>query len=118
MPTPCPSARTRVIYRRILVKEKTRDCQITPGIIFGCIWGCACCCSHEYIVKLYKICNEEKALLYCDRVGSCGCFEFKVPYDACYVLEVCPDKASKGNNDCKPMLTLKNVGVSSLMVLN
>lgn len=118
VPIPYTIARTRVVYRRILVKEKSKDCQIIPGLIFGCIWGCGCCCPHEYIVSLYKISNEVKELIHSERVGACGCFEFRVKYDDCYVLELCPDVVYKTNNDCKPMLTLKNVGVSSLMVLN
>ena len=118
VPAPYHSTRTRLVYRKILVKEKTKDCQIVAGKIIGCIWGCACCHNHDYIVKLYKVCDEEKTQLYCQRVASCGCFEFEVPYDDCYVIEVCPDKNSRRNIGCKPMLTLKNVGVSSLMILN
>ncbi|TAH69423.1 MAG: hypothetical protein EWM47_07145 [Anaerolineaceae bacterium] len=108
--------RTKVIYRKIEVKEK--DCQIIAGKIMGCIWGCCCCHDHDYIVKLYKVCDEEKIQLYCEKVGTCGCFEFDVPYDDCYILEVCPDRYSGKDINCKPMLTLKNVGVSSLMILN
>lgn len=118
VPIPYNRTRTRVVYRKIIVKEKARDCQITPGKIIGCIWGCGCCQNHGYIVKLYKICDEEKTQLYCECIGPCSCFEFEVPFDDCYVLEICPDKYSKRNMSCKPMLTLKNVGVSSLMVLN
>jgi hypothetical protein len=51
-------------------------------------------------------------------VGTCGCFEFEVPYDDCYALEVCPKGRPKNIKDCKPMLTLKNVGVSNLMIVN
>ena len=118
VPIPYHSTRTRVVYRKLIVKEKAKDCRITPGKIIGCIWGCACCHNHEYIIKLYKICDEKKTQLYCEKVGPCGCFEFEVPYDDCYVLEVCPEKYVRKNINCKPMLTLKNVGVSSLMVLN
>jgi choice-of-anchor A domain-containing protein len=118
VPVPYQSMRTKVIYRKILVKEKAKDCLIIPGKIMGCIWGCECCCDHDYTVKLYKVCDEKKIQLYCEKVGPCGCFEFEVPYDDCYVLEICPDKSYKRNIDCKPMLTLKNVGVSSLRVLN
>lgn len=118
VPSPCPSPRTRVIYRKIIIKEKNRECSIIAGKIFGCIWGCACSCSHNYLVKLYKVCDERKILLNYENIGPCGCFEFKAPYDDCYVLEVCPEKSTKKNINCKPMLTLKNVGVSSLKILN
>ena len=101
-----------------MVREKAKDCRIEPGKIFGCIWGCGCNCHHEYTVKLYKICNDGKTLLYSEKLGICGCFEFDVSYDDCYVLEVCPEGLSKKNTACRPMLTLKNVGVSSLMILN
>lgn len=118
VPVPYLRTRTRVIYRKLLVKEKDKDCKIISGKIIGCIWGCACCHNHDYIIKLYKVCDEEKSQLYCEKVGPCGCFEFNVPYDDCYILEICPESNAKRNISCKPMLTLKNVGVSSLMVLN
>ena len=118
IPVPYRSIRTRVVYRKLIVKEKAKDCRIISGKIIGCIWGCACCHNHEFIIKLYKVCDEEKIELYCEKVGPCGCFEFDVPYDDCYVLEVCPLSNKRRNINCKPMLTLKNVGVSSLMVLN
>lgn len=118
VPVPYRSMRTRVIYRKVVVKEKEKDCKIIPGKIMGCIWGCGCCHNHEYIVKLYKVCDENKTQLYCETVGPCGCFEFDVPYDDYYILEVCPEKHSKKNISCKPLLSLKNVGVSSLVVIN
>ena len=118
VPVPYYRTRTKVVYRNILVKEKDKDCRVIEGKIIGCIWGCGCCYNHNYMVKLYKVCDEEKTQLYCESVGPCGCFEFEVPFDDCYVLEVCPEKYSKRNANCKPMLTLKNVGVSSLMVVN
>jgi hypothetical protein len=107
-----------MVYRKLVVKERAKECRIVPGKIIGCIWGCACCHNHNYIIKLYKVCDEEKIQLFCEKVGPCGCFEFEVPYDDCYVLEVCPERNTRRNISCKPMLTLKNVGVSSLMVLN
>ena len=112
------SSRTRVIYRKVTVREKAKECQIQPGVIFGCIWGCSCHCNHNYTVKLYKICDEKKTELYCEKVGPCSCFEFKVPYDGCYVLEVCPIYTGKKKESCKPTLTLKNVGVSSLAIID
>ena len=118
VPTPYYSTRTRVVYRKILIREKAMECRIVPGKIIGCIWGCACCHNHDYIVRLYKVCGEDKTQIYCERIGPCGCFEFEVPYDDYYLLEVCSDKPSRRNMGCKPMLTLKNVGVASLIVLN
>lgn len=112
------SSRTRVIYRKVRVREKAKECKIKPGIIFGCIWGCSCNCSHDYTVKLYKMCDETKTELYCEKVGSCGCFEFKVPYEGYYVLEVCPICSIKNKDRCNPMLSLKNVGVSSLVIID
>lgn len=112
------SSRTRVIYRKVTVREKAKDCKIKPGMIFGCIWGCSCNGSHGYTVKLYKMCDETKTELYCKKIGSCGCFEFKVPYEGYYVLEVCPICTTKNKDRCKPMLSLKNVGVSSLGIMD
>jgi len=117
VPVPCPRSKTRVIYRKVMIREKVNDCKIEAGKIFGCIWGCGCNCNHEYKVNLYKIRNEGKILIQSEKLGTCGCFEFNVPYDDCYVLEVCP-LLDKKNSCCRPMLTLKNVGVSSLMILN
>ena len=53
---------------------------------FGLYMGCGRCHNHYYIVKLYKVCGEEKILICSEKVGTCGCFEFNVPYDDCYVL--------------------------------
>lgn len=117
VPMPCPSIRMRVEYRPISEKKScAEDCKVTQGLIFGCIWGCACCGSHDFEVQLYKICDEQKVLLYCECVSNCGCFEFEAPYEGCYILKVCAVNAGKRCGDCKPILTLKNVGVSSLMV--
>lgn len=100
------------------MKEKEKECKIIPGKIIGCIWGCCCCYDHDYIVKLYKVCDQEKIQIYCEKLASCGCFEFDVLYDDCYLLEVCPEKRLRKSISCKPMLTLKNVGVSSLAVVS
>ena len=113
VPMPCPNIRMRVEYREVPCKQ---DCKIKPGVILGCIWGCSCCSNHDFEVKLYKICDEKKVQLYCEIVSSCGCFEFEVPYDGCYLLEVCSLGHGRKGSDCKPVLTLKNVGVSSLRV--
>jgi hypothetical protein len=67
-------------------------------------------------VKLYQNCGERKELLYCEKVSSCGCFRFEVPYDKYYLLAVCPVGNVKKGSVCKPALTLKNVGVSDLML--
>ncbi len=117
VPMPCPTVHMRVEYRVVPeVNPCKEECKIKPGVIFGCIWGCSCCGTHDFEVKLYKICDECKVLLYCEKVSCCGCFEFEVPYDDCYLLEVCAIGVSKKKENCKPILTLKNVGVSSLMV--
>lgn len=118
VPVPYRSSRTKIIYRKEVVRDKEKNCQVVPGKILGCIWGCDSCHNHNYIVKLYKICGEDKIQLYCEKIGYCDCFEFDVPYDDCYVLEICPDICSRKKIDCRPMLTLKNVGVSSLALLN
>ncbi len=115
---PCPGIRVRMEYRQVITPAPTPckdSCKIKPGVILGCIWGCCCHGSHEFEVKLYKICDEKKIQVYCERVGCCSCFEIKVPYDNCYLLELCAIGVKKGSG-CKPMLTLKNVGVSSLMI--
>jgi choice-of-anchor A domain-containing protein len=107
IPIPCPEQEEC---------EECEECLIKPGIIYGCIWGCSCCCNHEWEVKLYKNCGERKMLLYCIRICSCGCFEFDVCYDDFYLLEICPIGHGKNKGTCKPVLTLKNVGVSNLMI--
>lgn len=92
------------------------SCKIAPGLIFGCIWGCACCCDHEWQVNLYRSCGDSKKLLQRQTIGSCGCFEFKVAFDDFYGLEICPKNISKSQLGCKPVLSLKNVGVANLMI--
>jgi choice-of-anchor A domain-containing protein len=120
----CPEPETRIEIQPIPIPiplpcpepEKCQECPVTPGVIFGCIWGCDCGCGHEWTVKLYKNCKEKKVLLYCIEIGSCGCFEFKVPYDGMYLLEICPKGRGKNMGSCRPLLTLKNVGVADLMI--
>lgn len=113
---PCPGIRVKMVYRKTIAPAPCSEpCKIKPGEIIGCIWGCSCCDSHEFEVKLYKIHNEKKLLVHCEKVGCCGCFKIVAPYDDCYLLVVCPAD-TKRNSNCKPMLTLKNVGVSSLMI--
>lgn len=128
----CPEPITQIEYRAVPIPVPIRErittikyrparkvccpkCVVTPGIILGCIWGCSCCCDHEWEVKLYQRSGERKKLLYCETVSSCGCFQFEVPYDKCYLLEICSVGGRRGSV-CKPMLTLKNVGVSDLMI--
>jgi len=65
---------------------------------------------------LYKNCGENKILLYCICICKCGCFEFKVPFDDYYLLEVRPVKCRK-REVCKPKITLSNVGVASLALI-
>ena len=120
----CPEPITRIEIAPIpipipipyLEREECVECLITPGVIFGCIWGCSCCCCHDWEVKLYRSCGERKQLLYCIKICSCGCFEFEVPYDDFYLLEICPVGAGKNKGNCKPMLTLKNIGVANLII--
>lgn len=109
IPLPCPE------------EEKCEECQIKPGVIYGCIWGCHCCCSHEWEIRLYKSCGDKKSLLYCIKIDSCGCFHFEVKFDDFYLLEICPivktsHKHNRRKEMCKPVITLKNVGVANLMI--
>lgn len=92
------------------------ECLITPGLIIGCIWECNCGNIHEWEIKLYEICDETKVLLYCDTVDNCACFEFEVPFDGYYILTVCPSSTCCKNLMCKPIISLKNVGVSDFMI--
>ena len=118
----CPEPITRIEFQPLPIpipipypeQECCQECPIIPGTIFGCIWGCSCCCNHEWEVKLYKICNEKKLLLHCTKMCSCGCFQFDVPYDGCYLLVICPVGHGKSLATCRPMLTLKNLGVTNL----
>jgi choice-of-anchor A domain-containing protein len=96
--------------------QKCPDCLITPGIIFGCVWGCECCKPHEWDVMLYKICNDCETLIYCETICRYGCFKFEVPYDACYLLRVCPSANTWLSPGCKPKVTLKNVGVANFIL--
>ena len=119
---PCPEQITRIKYRPYPVPvpvEKPMpcpECVIEAGVIFGCVWGCSCCCNHDWEVRLYQICQGKKILLYCENICSCGCFRFEVPFDDCYSLEICPIGPLRRNKICRPMLTLKNVGVLNLMI--
>lgn len=98
------------------VCPEIKECIITPGIIFGCVWGCDCHKAHEWEVKLFTVCDDCKKLIYCEKICRYGCFKFEVPYNGCYVLEVCPtDKATK-QSCCKPKVTLKNIGVANFML--
>lgn len=120
---PCSEQITRIEYQPLPVpipipfpeQECCPECLITPGVIFGCIWGCSCCCEHDWEVYLYDVCQEKKELLYCEKICCCGCFQFEVPFDGSYLLVICPI-CHRRSGDCKPMLTLKNVGVSDLMI--
>jgi hypothetical protein len=55
-------------------------------------------------------------LIHCIRICCCGCFKFEVPYDDYYQISICPIGYGKNSGNCKPMLTLKNVGVANLMI--
>lgn len=120
---PCPEAVTNIVLEPVPIpvpfpyeKETCGEaCLVEPGVIFGCIWGCSCCKNHEWEVTLYKGCKEDKTKIGCSKLSCCGCFEFRVPYDDYYLLIICP--VGRGTNaSCKPVLTLKNVGVVSLMI--
>jgi choice-of-anchor A domain-containing protein len=121
----CPEGKTQIIIEPVPIpvpipyEEETEceeECLIEPGLIYGCIWGCCCNCQHEWEVKLYRGCGTGKKLLYCITVCFCGCFEFRVPYDDYYILCVKPVGRRSHSSLCKPMLTLKNVGVMNLMI--
>ncbi len=123
---PCPEGESTVIIEPIPIpipipykpeEECKKECLIEPGVIFGCIWGCKCCNNHEWEVLLYRVCGADgKKLLESTRLSCCGCFEFKVPYDDYYLIQICPVGHNVSFSYCKPMLTLKNVGVMSLMI--
>ena len=118
----CPEPSTRIEYRPypvpipVEVQKECPECMIEPGVIFGCIWGCSCGDNHDWEVKLYEICEEKRILLYCENICSCGCFRFEVPCEDCYALEICPVGPIRRNRPCRPMLTLKNVGVLNLVI--
>ena len=92
------------------------ECKIKPGVIIGCIWGCLCCKPHEWEVRLYKVCNDTKTLLYCQKIIGYGCFQFKVPFEGCYSLMVCPAGNYKLAGNCKPIVSLKNIGVANFIL--
>jgi hypothetical protein len=82
----------------------------------GCIWGCHCGNPHEWDVKLYKKCNEQKVLINCVTICGYGCFEFHVPYEGCYILKICPTRHRRKGDMCDPMISLKNIGVANFMM--
>ena len=96
-------------------------CMIKSGIIKGCIWGCNCGNAHQWEVELYKRCNDKDTFLFCVPINCYGCFEFKVPYEGCYILRVrlaknCCKPSCCNTSCCKPLISLKNVGVANLMI--
>ncbi|MDD3172638.1 MAG: choice-of-anchor A family protein [Herbinix sp.] len=126
---PCPAPESKVRVQPIPIpipipipnEEKCEECRIIPGVIFGCVWGCSCSCNHEWEVKIYRKCGENRTLLHCIKICSCGCFQFEVPYDDFYLLKICPiavssHRHSKNKVICKPMITLKNIGVANFMM--
>ena len=92
------------------------ECLIKPGIIMGCIWGCNCCNSHEWDVKLYERGDDCDTLLFCVQICDSGYFEFKVPFDGCYVLKVRASRNCCITFRCRPIVTLKNIGVSNFIM--
>ncbi len=110
IPLPCPEP------------PVCEECMVKPGLIFGCIWGCDCKRDHEWEVRLYKNCGDNRKLLHCIKICNCGCFEFHVPYDDYYALEIRPlcissRRHTKHMVACKPIITLKNIGVANLLML-
>lgn len=93
-----------------------QECQIKPGLIAGCIWGCRCGDFHDWEVTLYKRCNDVDTMLLCTKISGCGCFEFAVPYDGCYILKVRMCENCWNTFWCKPIITLNNIGVASFMI--
>jgi len=106
-PAPCPIPKPCPVCQ---------ECLIKPGIIRGCIWGCCCGKEHEWEVKLYKRNNQIDTFLYCVKICGYGYFEFKVPYEGCYILKVRSTKNCCKPCWCKPIIILKNVGVANFMV--
>jgi hypothetical protein len=107
IPTECPTPAPCPVCEECLVKS---------GSIMGCIWGSNCCNIHEWDVKLYKRCNDIDTFLFCVQINDYGYFEFKVPYDGCYILKVMPSNKCCRAYRCKPNVTLKNIGVANFMV--
>ncbi len=127
----CPEAETEFIPIPVpvpvpvpVVKEPVccpdcpdcQECLITPGVIYGCVWGCDCYKPHTWDVLLYKICNDNKVLVAKQCIFRYGCFKFEVPYDACYCIKVTPAEGSCCQTNCMPKVTLKNVGVANYVL--
>lgn len=118
----CPDASTEYVVYPIPIPVPVEEpaacpeCLIKPGSIMGCVWGCCCCRTHEWDVKLFKVCDDTKRMLFCQRIVGYGCFEFKVPYEGCYLIMVCPAGRTLFGSSCKPIVTLKNIGVSNFML--
>ena len=119
---PCPDNVTKIFLEPVPIPIPYKEaecppvCPIEAGLIFGCIWGCSCCSNHDWEVKLYRGCAQDKKLIGRARLNCCGCFEFRVPYDDYYIISVCPIDQKSKSVDCKPVLALKNIGVKSLML--
>ncbi|WP_143319507.1 collagen-binding domain-containing protein [Clostridium sp. HBUAS56010] len=92
------------------------ECLVKAGLIKGCIWGCHCCNYHQWDVKLYKRYQGIDTLLFWEQINGCGGFEFTVPYEACYILEVRLCDNSYSTLSCKPIITFNNVGVAEFML--
>ena len=106
-PKPCPTPRPCPVCP---------ECMIQSGIIKGCILGCRCGNVHEWEVELYKRGRGISTSLFCVQINSYGYFEFKVPYEGCYILKVRPCDNYCTTYRCKPIIILKNVGVANFMV--
>lgn len=89
---------------------------ITPGIISGYIRGCDCHRNHPWEITLYQICQDEKTLVYSERIKSFGCFEYEVPYEGNYMLSISVPKNYRRTAKCKPVIVLENVGVTNFTI--
>ena len=106
-PRPCPTPRPCPVCP---------DCLIKPGFIKGCILGCRCGNAHVWEVELYKRCNGINTLMFCVKIDDYGYFEFKVPFEGCYILKVRTSENCCKRFRCKPVIILKNIGVANFMV--
>ena len=122
---PCPKAETYTEFIPLPVPipyKEERECPecppplISPGIISGYVRGCNCSRNHQWEITLYQICNDEKELIYSEKISSFGDFEYEVPYDGNYMLTICPPRNYRRTTRCKPIIVLENIGVANFMI--
>lgn len=92
------------------------DCLIKSGVILGCVRGCRCCNAHEWEVKLCQRLGDTDTELFCLQISGQGHFKFEVPYEGCYILRVRSCDSGWKTFRCKPLITLRNVGVEDFIV--